>query len=174
MLALNLDRCPFLKAAYEYIKDHPGASKAEVVLHADDGKYDRRRMPNDTYSYRNAALNRLIEAGLVVDDRFKGPGYRLVDWDLYSRREAAVREALEKAVEERVTAWNGEDIRPGDRVEVEYDGGYVVGRVADVKCLSSYYLPALLYGEGERDKTYREFRYVGKTEDGRRLIYQAE
>lgn len=70
---LNLKRCKFLSWAYNYIREHPGCSKSEVIM-AYNG---HTRVPNDTYSYQNQALNRLIEHGLVVDARTKGNAYCL-------------------------------------------------------------------------------------------------
>lgn len=75
MASLDLDRCPFLSAAFEYIARRPGCTKRDVVM----GTYPGHRykdIPNRTYSYRNAALSRLLRAGLVRNEP-GGRGYRL-------------------------------------------------------------------------------------------------
>lgn len=58
---INLSKCPFLSLAYKYIEKHPGCCKREVILNT----YFNGRMPNDTYAYRNKAIDRLIDEGLV-------------------------------------------------------------------------------------------------------------
>ena len=70
---LNLNRCPFLSRALEYIRNHPGCCKQDVIYGVDY----RKHIPNKTYANRNSYLNRLLSAGLVKDTNV-GNKYSLV------------------------------------------------------------------------------------------------
>ena len=69
-MTINLNRCSFLSAALAFIRLHPGCCKKQVVtMHGS--------VPTKTYSYRNAALNRLLRAGLVRNAGGKCGAYSL-------------------------------------------------------------------------------------------------
>ena len=73
MKTLNLNRAPFLSSALNYIRQHPGCCKRDAILGVGYRYTQQGRITNDTYSYRNAALSRLIIAGYV---RNKASGCR--------------------------------------------------------------------------------------------------
>ena len=67
---VNLRRCPFLQEAMAYIRDNPGCCKRDVILTVHGNSVAcslGRRVPQDTYWYRARALDRLIEAGLLIN-----------------------------------------------------------------------------------------------------------
>lgn len=65
-MRLNLNRCSFLLPAYNYIKDHPGCCKKDVILGVGyRTNPNNTKIANETYSYRNSVLNRLITNNLV-------------------------------------------------------------------------------------------------------------
>ena len=66
---INLARSPFLVFALEYIREHAGCTKMAVITAygragRSGGQYG---LPSRTYANRNAAIGRLVRAGLVRD-----------------------------------------------------------------------------------------------------------
>lgn len=63
---INLNKCTWLKQAYEYIQAHPGCSKAQVIRGVGGIRGSR------SYAYRNSSINRLLTEKLVVDRGRRG------------------------------------------------------------------------------------------------------
>lgn len=63
---INFNKCPFLSFALNHIKQNPGCSKRDII-YAYGGHNRYGVIPSRSYSYRNAAISRLLSEGFVKD-----------------------------------------------------------------------------------------------------------
>lgn len=73
MKAINLNRSPFKQAAVEFVRKNPGVCKRQVILGVPHRRSRAGGIAAETYSDRNEALLRLVEAGYLAD---RGGGNR--------------------------------------------------------------------------------------------------